>query len=471
MNLSAALYQKSPLTFQNLAVSAYGFYWKRRRFGGIFESERYDFQAREQFSEQQFRDFQTQRLRKLLTHAFEIVPFYREIWHSRGIKFNALQKFELEDLPKLPFLEKNSLRRWGATEMISRKRGPGSQFFGSSGSTGTPVQILFSSAMHQRWSAAYEVRVRHWAGLSREMPRGMIGGRRIVPQANAGPPFYRYNRAEKQTYFSAYHISADHAADYLEGMKKHRVAYMSGYAMSNFFLARFLESGNFDVPALKAVLPSSESLTPAMRQTFQKVYGCKTFDAWSGVEACGLVSECGHGRLHISPDVGILEFLDPETGHLAPAGALAEIVCTGLLNFDQPLVRYRIGDLMRLAVEPCPCGRAMPVVQEIVGRKEDVVVAADGRAMVRFHSVFLGIPEIVEGQIVQHAFAEFEVKLVCIKHLSPASRALIEKRMRSQLGEIKINLNEVGHIPRGPNGKFKAVVSLLKTEEAEKLFH
>ena len=61
------------------------------------------------------------------------------------------------------------------------------KFYSSSGSTGTPTSIYYSNRFHQTWSAAFEVRIREWAGIDRFTARGMIGGRKIS-QANT-PPF------------------------------------------------------------------------------------------------------------------------------------------------------------------------------------------------------------------------------------------------------------------------------------------
>lgn len=461
MNLLQYAYQASPVFVQNLAVSLYGLGWRRRRFGGVFKQALAGFKDRESWTAAQLHDYQTIQLRQLLLHAFETSPFYKNRFQKAGISVSELQSFELQDLVKIPLLEKQTLRTLGSTELLSRNREPKGHFFSSSGSTGTPTRILFSHPMHQRWTAAVEARVRHWAGLSGNVPRGTIGGRRVSPAGDERPPFYRYNMVERQVYFSAYHISATNAADYLRGMTRHGIDYMTGYAMSNYFLARFIEQAGLEAPPLKAVLTSSEKLTPAMRATFQQVYGCRTYDAWSGVEACGLVSECEHGRLHISPDVGMLEFLDPQTGAPAAPGSMAEVVCTGLLNYDQPLIRYRIGDLMRLSAENCPCGRQMPVVTELEGRMEDLVTGPDGRQMVRFHSIFSGLPQVVEGQIVQEGFDEFQVLVVNEQPLDAASIQLIEKRMKSQLGQIRVQVSRVDAIPRGANGKFKAVVSKI----------
>lgn len=450
-----------PVGLQDLAVSGYGYFWKNRRFGGIFENELVRFKDRENFKIFEWENYITQQLRKILIHAFETVPFYRQSFQEAGIKLSELTQFSLSDLPKLPYLEKKDLRSHGKTALISKNRERKGEFFASSGSTGTPTEILFSYPMHQRWSAAIEARVRHWAGVHRHMARGMIGGRRVVPDGVARPPYYRYNIFEKQTYFSAYHISSQTAANYVEGMWRNKVQYMTGYAVSNYVLARFIRDQKLSAPKMQAVITSSEKLTPEMREVFKEVYQCKTYDSWSGVEACGLVSECEYGSLHVSPDVGILEILD-EQGKPVEPGQEGEVVCTGLLNFDQPLIRYRIGDRMRLGSQPCKCGRNLPVIDEIIGRVEDVVIGPDGREMVRFHGIFVGIPKIVEAQIVQWAIERIEAKIVSEQSLSHEERSLIIKRIKSQLGEVQVVVNEVESIPRTAAGKFKAVISYIR---------
>lgn len=463
-SLLTTLYHKLPVGIQNIGVSAYGYTWKKRRFGGIFESELLKYKNRENFTALQWEDYQTTALRKLLTHAFETVPYNKDAFTKAGLGLSELNHMNTAELQRIPFLEKDTLRKFGTTTMLSSKLEKGGSFFASSGSTGTPTQILFSHPMHQRWSAGFEARIRHWAGLDRHTARGTIGGRRVVPEGDGKPPYYRYNFVEKQVYFSAYHISRSTVADYLEGMAKHGVQYMTGYAMSNYFLARFIEEEKLEAPTLKAVITSSEKLTDEMRDTFQHVYKCKTFDSWSGVEACGLVSECEQGSLHISPDLGIIEILD-EVGNPVKPGEAGEVVCTGLVNYDQPLIRYRIGDVMRLGKEPCSCGRNMPVIDEIVGRTEDIVIGQDGREMVRFHGIFIDLPNLIEGQIIQHTLNSFEIKVVTNGQWSVDETATIEKRMRSQLGEIELDIHEVSSIPRNQNGKFQAVISKVKREK------
>ncbi len=337
------IYNFLPKSLQNIAISIYGYWWQSRRFGGIFKSELKGYINREKFTTHQWNDYINSELRKILLHAYHNVPYYKSKFDSEKIDENVLASITLENLGLLPLLTKPALKQFGTTTLLAKVKEKGGEFYSSSGTTGTPTKILFSTPMHQKWSAAFEARIRRWAGVNYKMPRGMIGGRRVIPQANASPPFFRYNAAEQQVYFSAYHIAKKNLDGYYSAFHKYPIKYMNGYAMSNYFLARFLEENNYKLPSLKAVITSSEKLTPEMRETFKRVYQCKTFDSWSGVEACALVSECEQGSLHVSPDVGIIELLNEKNEPCLP-GEPGRVVCTGFLNYDQPLIRYEIGD-------------------------------------------------------------------------------------------------------------------------------
>jgi len=460
-----AIYNHSPLWMQNLMVSAYGYGWKKRRFGGIFHDEYVKTKERESFSATRWSDYQNQQLQKILLHAFKHVPFYKTTFAQYGITTASLKNVSVESLSCLPVLTKESLRQHGTTSLIAEKKEKGGHFFASSGSTGTPTQILFSHPMHQRWIGIFEQRVRSWAGVNSFIPRGMIGGRRVLSISSNNPPYYRYNFFEKQVYFSAYHISAENAENYLKGMQRYKVRYMTGYAMSNFFLARFFKEQKLNAPQLKAVLTSSEKLTNEMREVFKEVYGCKTFDSWSGVEACALITECEHGSLHISPDAGLIEVLD-ENMQPVNYGEAGEIYCTGFINYDQPLIRYAIGDSIILSDETCACGRAMPVVQEILGRNEDVIIGKDGREMVRFHSMFNGLHSVKQAQVIQESIDDLVIKIVADEKLDKKEEQLMRERIISQLGDINIYFDCVDAIPLNKNGKFQAVISKVKRTKA-----
>ena len=461
MALKDKIYKFLPLPLQNVAISIFGYLWQKRRFGGVFQEELIEFKKRDNFTRAQWSDYTVQELRKIILYAFENVPFYKNLYQQNGFTLERLQNLTLNELKSLPFLEKEAVRKFGETDLMATHFDKEGEYFGSSGSTGTPSKIYFSKTTHQKWSAAFEVRIRHWAGVNNKTPRGMIGGRRVLPNANDGPPYYRYNLVEKQVYFSAYHIAQSTAQNYVDGMKKYGIEYMNGYAVSNYLLALFIKKNNIQAPKLKAVITSSEKLTTEMRTVFQEVYQCKTYDSWSGVEACALVSECEHGSLHVSEDVGILEIID-DNGNEVSEGETGEVVCTGFLNYDQPLLRYRIGDRMTKGKGSCACGRNMPMIKDIDGRMEDVIKGADGRQMVRFHGLFIGISSIERAQVIQHTIHHIEIKIQNEIALTTPEIELIKTRLESQLGTMKVDVNQHQKIEQTANGKFKAVISMIK---------
>lgn len=455
------IYSNSPVWLQQVGMTAYGAMWKRRRFGKWFQEELPHFVEREAFTELQWREYQTRKIRELLCFAYEVVPHYRQQFGNVGVSKKDLETFQLSELASLPILEKDTIRRdpisLVATTITSRRL----HTYQTSGTTGTPMEIKFSTEMHQLWSAAYEARCRNWAGVNNTMSRAMIGGRLVVPQANATPPFWRYNAAERQLYMSAFHISPSNAKWYAAALSRYKPDYLVGYASAHFFLARLFDELRLEVHSPKAVLTSSEKLTEDMREVIERVYRCKVFDAYSGVEACCLASECEHHRLHVSPDVGIIELLDEE-GLPAPAGEFGEIVATGLLNFAQPLIRYRTGDYAIVSNEKCPCGRDMPILQELVGRLEDTVIGKNGRETVRFHGIFVGLPSIREGQIVQEDYSRFRLRLAVTSSFNEHDRTIIRQRFAERLGDVELAFEYVDAIERTARGKYRAVVSNVR---------
>lgn len=83
--------------------------------------------------------------------------------------------------------------------------------------------------------------------------------------------------------------------------------------------------------------------------------------------------------------------------------------------------------------------------------------------MVRFHGIFIDLPNVHAGQIIQHNISNFTVRVIADSFFPVKEKELIIKRMKSQLGEdINIKIDVVSEIPRNANGKFQAVISELK---------
>jgi len=447
-------YAHSPVWLQNALVSTYGLYWHWARFGGHYRIFEEAYHQRESFSDQRWQEYQHQVLIQVLSICSEHIPYYRDHW-------TAVQKeaAKIGRLNELPLLEKDSLRS-NARSFWREDLDPFPKLiFHTSGTTGTPIATRFTLSEFRESLALREARSVKWAGTSFKEPRATFSGRMVEPDPNCDKHIYRYNAVEKQVYFSAFHLKPSTASSYVEALHKHKVVWMTGYAVSFFLLAHFILDQGLKVPPLKAVITTSEKLTDPMRSVMEKAYGCKVFEEYSTVESAIFASECEHGRLHVSPDVGIVEILRPDRTPCEP-GEVGEVVATCLFRSYQPLIRFRLGDLAAWDPEPCPCGRHMPVIKEVVGRIEDVVTGPDGRQLVRFHGIFTGQPNIIEGQIIQETLTDFVVRLVPTPDFSEEDEIDVRNRMHQRLGaQVTVNIEKVSSIPRSPSGKFKAVIS------------
>ena len=200
----------------------------------------------------------------------------------------------------------------------------------------------------------------------------------------------------------------------------------------------------------------------------EQAYNCRVYEEYSTVENAIFASECEQGRLHVSPDVAVVEILRPDGLPCAP-GEVGEVVVTTLARTYHPLIRFRLGDEAMWDAEPCPCGRQMPVLKEVIGRIEDVVVGPDGRQVVRFHGVFVNQPNISEGQVIQESLDVIRVKVVPTPKFDHTDIRNIIARIKQRLGNgVNVIVEPVPSIPRTKAGKFQAVISLLKDKSIEK---
>jgi len=187
-------------------------------------------------------------------------------------------------------------------------------------------------------------------------------------------------------------------------------------------------------------------------------------DTYGMAEEVAAASECEAGNMHLWPEVGVLEVLADDADEPVPAGEDGRLVCTSWLNPDMPLIRYEVGDRGALSTaDACSCGRSMPRLERIVGRISDNLVTRDGRRVFYIYPVFFGLA-IREAQIVQDVLDVLRVRVVPDPDYSVKDADLITKRLQERLGDVRIDIELVDEIERGPNGKFRAVICNVDPE-------
>lgn len=421
----------------------------------------------ERFDRSEIQAWQAARLRRLLRRAAETVPYYRKWWSSHGSAGSRRISLDLQDWP---ILGKEELRRNPGAFLVDGAKRRRLFSLHTSGSTGTPLHLWISRRDLQRWYGLFEARWRGWYGVSRFDRWAILGGQLVVEPGRTRPPFWVWNRGLRQLYLSAYHLTRESALHYIHALQRHRVVYVLGYPSGLFELAREVLAQGLEPPDLRVVISNAEPLRPHQRDVISRAFRCPVRDTYGMAEMVAAAGECEHGTMHLWPEAGIVEVLDEKDRPVSP-GEAGRLVCTGLINGHMPLIRYEVGDRGVLAPpgKRCPCGRTLPILLGVEGRIDDVVVTPDGRRVGRLDTVFKSDLPIVEAQVVQESLAHLTVKVVEEDGFDERTRAEIAARLRERVGPMNIRVQSVPGIPRGPNGKFRAVVSRI--HEADGLMH
>lgn len=463
-SLADQIYLSSPIWLQQAIVAAYGWRWYHRRFGGQFPVIYQQFRERDRWNAEQFHAYQETQLGKVIQSAWQS-PYYQQVFNSAGLRPGMPP---LEALGQLPFLSKDTLRSH-PKDLLTQPPPRDVMVFRSSGTTGTPTEIYFTHDFHALELAVPAARNFGWAGIDYRARRVMFGVRKVCRFDQDQPPFWRFSPAEDMAYASIYHLSPRFIPAYLSFLRQYRPAVIMGYPSALRVIAQFaLENDDFPAPA-QGVFTTSETVTEQDRILIESAWQCKIYDRYGAVENCHFACQCEFGRYHVSPEVGILEIIDSR-GQAALPGVMGEVICTGLNNRLQPLIRYRIGDVARWALDQnCPCGREMPILEAIDGRVEDICFTEDGRQTLRFDTVFKGVENILEAQVIQEQLNLFTIRVIPGPSFGEVDGKHLTENMHLHVGNVRVKIELVEQIPRTSAGKFRAVICNLPRELKEAL--
>ncbi len=461
MNLLENIYNFSPVTFQSLMLNIKALELYFERYGKKFDKVYEEFNSNQYLTYSELEEYQFIKLRELIQHAYETVPFYNSRFKKHGIKvsdFNCI-----DDLNKISILTKddinqnfNDLKSTSVTERHFRKGH-------TSGTTGTPLNILYdihTCVVHH----VADRRQKEWAGMKWGEKYASLQGRVICPPTQNKPPFWRYNWINKQLFLSSFHLKKEYLQSYVNKLQSEKIMYLEGYPSTVYTLASFILATNQRLP-LKAVLTSSETLFEWQRVAIEEAFCCNIFDFYGMAERVIYASECKeHCGHHLNMDYGITEFLDSNLSPVS-AGIQGKIYATSLHNFAFPLIRYETNDTCYLKEEKCLCGCSFPLMGEVATKNESIITLPDGRWIspsVLTHP-FKPMINIVESQIIQKNLDNIEIKIVKKHSYTKDDEALLLRGLRLRLGnDIKISVSYVNNIPRTKSGKFKWVVSNIK---------
>jgi phenylacetate-CoA ligase len=449
------IYHRLPPVFRSAVATARGWYLRRSRYGKDSEGLVAETRERDNWSSERWETWTQERIAHALHQAATRVPFYRDYWRQRRLQGD---RASWELLENWPLLEKDSVRRNPEAFLVDGSDTRRMFREHTSGTTGTPVVIWRTRQSLERLYAIADTRTHGWEAIPHDVRWVRVGGQLVTPVRQRRPPFWVWNAAMRQLYLSSYHLAPDLIPYYLDAMAQYRVTYLAGYPSSIFALAQeAVRLGRDDLPML-AVHTNAEPLLPIQREVIAKAFRCPVRETYGMAESVAGASECSAGRLHQWPEFGHIEVL--------PDG---ELVCTGLLNPEMPLIRYRVGDrgTKSAADGPCSCGRGLPLMGTIDGRRDDVLVTKDGRLVGRLDPVFKGTNAIREAQIIQETLDEIRVLVSPAPGFSKTDEMELVENLLDRLGDVRVTVNLVEAVPRTSNGKVRAVICKVPASTLE----
>lgn len=398
---------------------------------------------------------QWEKLQRLVAHCWEQVPYYQARWRALGIAGPGDLRSR-EDFARLPVLTKPEIRaNWEA--MVAPALRERLLFKTTGGSTGEPLRFGYTRESYERRIAVMQ-RGYGWAGARLGQRTLYLWG---LPEEQSRKERL-YHAAFNRRMLNAFDMHDAHLPRYAEAFTRFRPQTVVGYVAPLVRFASWLEQSGLRLPAPARILTAAEALHAPQRALLERVFGCPVFNTYGCRETMLLASECAHGSLHTTADHVLLETGVASAGDEGPR----EVVITDLHNYGMPLLRYANGDLATPGGrETCTCGRGLPTLRSVDGRKLDALYSVDGRFVPGEMVVYamLGAQGVRRYQAVQTAPDRVEMRLVRGEDFDAESLEHGRGLLQRALGPTaRLEFAFVDEIPLTPSGKHRVTVSELQ---------
>jgi phenylacetate-CoA ligase len=390
------------------------------------ELERSQWWPRERIEE-----LQSQRLRQLIEHAYRTVPHYRAVMQERRVAPADIRS--AADLTLLPVLTRPEVQEH-RDELLSegfpaRLLRPTK----TSGSTGTP--LLFYGTVEDQIDRGFArgVRALGWTGLRLGDRSLSIGRARLYSSKRERMLRGLSTRLRHRLLLPVDSLTNEALPDIVRRLSKLRLDGIGGYPNGVALLAAALLDSGTTPPALKAVVTGGAELLGHERELIRQAFGLEPCSNYSAYEAFAIACECqAHAGLHVAAEDIVVEIVDDE-GLPVPPGVEGRILVTNLHNYGMPFIRYDLGDAGTLLEGDCPCGRSLPRLGALVGRKSRFFVTSSGR---RVFAGMLYLDRLAglgmrQYQVVQDDLDNVVMRLIPSPgETSPAALASLEAKVR-----------------------------------------
>lgn len=254
------------------------------------------------------------------------------------------------------------------------------------------------------------------------------------------------------------HIPEQRLAEYISLLRSKRPYFLKALPEYLQMLARYIKRTGDRPHKIPVVKPMGALMTPTMKREVAEAFGVPVREDYGSSDVGPMGFDCRQmNGLHLLSDHYYFEFL--RGGRPAADGELALLVVTDLHNRAMPLIRYQVGDVVRVDRTPCPCGRNTPRIT-VEGRIQDTIVTPRGRVLTArmLYEFFFGHPGIDQFQLIERSARRFELNYV--PSGDPVDHRELADRFQEFSGDDRpLVAREVDTILPESSGKFRHVIS------------
>jgi len=283
-----------------------------------------------------------------MTFVGEHSPYYQRVFRDCGFHPESLSS--TQEVGVLPTIDKDELI---ASNDEIHAQGNFSRSFTAetSGTTGSALRFQ----KNERWDSinrALMLRSYDWYGVKPWQRSGYLWGYDIDPRRRWKTKLFDIlqNRFRMFTY--------DHESVKRFAVKLRSATYLAGYSSMIYEVAKIINDMEIDCAPLRLIKGTSEMILDAYQPEVERAFGHRIVSEYGAAEAGLIAFECPKRSMHINMEDVIVE-----------TDADGEIIVTNLASYSFPVIRYRLGDTVRLSNKRCSCGREHPILAEIIGRK------------------------------------------------------------------------------------------------------
>ena len=447
------LLNRFPPSAQNIFFSLGDLVAHQKRFSPSFYKLLGELKSSEWMSSAEINEFKNEQFLRIVRHAYDTVPFYRELYDRYGVNLRSIHG--LHDIAYLPVISKADVFSAGKSILSSKYnlKSPNLLVGLTSGSTGTPLRVYKT---HYSQSYQFAIWWRHRARFGSQPSDSRITFGARVPYITTGIPSNPLIGSPlwRRYYLNTSYVNTHNIHQIFSVLQSKSFDLFEGYPSSIEFIAHLLAEADLRLTNFpRFIFTGSDQLFDSFAKSWLNVYSSKVSQTYGMAEFASNMSQCQYNVFHE----------DFECGHIEAVSIIdslsKRLILTGWANPVMPFIRYDIGDTAIPFKGKCSCGRESSAFTSLSGRSEDFILTEDGRKITGMNQVIEYAVNVSQVQIVQTSCNSVVFKIVPTPEFisSNLDRMIREFNLRANYS-LKCSYEICDQLITSDSGKYKAVV-------------